>query len=400
MKLMSKAPAHPITIASIISLMVLAIPANAQVPVALGPNPKLQFFNTNGTPCVGCKVFTYNAGTSTPAPSYTDSTGATQNTNPIILDSNGECNFWLAQQAYKIVLQNSLGSQIWSVDGVNAWSVISLANTWASLQTFNAGAKGFFVTSSANPATAGVLRAASSDNAVCWLSFSGVSNICLGKNNSDQIVLPAGGLASPNITTPIFPSYVDFTEIPAPVNPAAGNDRVYTDSTTHKINCITSSGTSCNQGGVIIYSTQTQGTAASIGPITIAQTNNSLQTFKVRLQFLVSQTVATVGCAPQPSLTLSVTYADAANAGTSTSLTMANFGANTGAAGTYATTTMTFANALGQAVEWSTPPIILWFGKTLVFPQTMTYTATYAAGAGCGTGATYQVQVIAEQIAI
>jgi hypothetical protein len=42
--------------------------------------PKLQFFDANGNPLVGGKLFTYAAGTTTPLATYTDSTGLTPNT--------------------------------------------------------------------------------------------------------------------------------------------------------------------------------------------------------------------------------------------------------------------------------------------------------------------------------
>ena len=47
-------------------------------------------FTLNGAPAVGCQLFTYIAGTTTKQATYTDSTGVTQNTNPIILNSRGE----------------------------------------------------------------------------------------------------------------------------------------------------------------------------------------------------------------------------------------------------------------------------------------------------------------------
>lgn len=53
-----------------------------------------RFWNNDGTPAAGGKIYIYEAGTTTPKNSYTDSTGATANTNPIILDSKGEANIW------------------------------------------------------------------------------------------------------------------------------------------------------------------------------------------------------------------------------------------------------------------------------------------------------------------
>ena len=85
----------------------------------LSPAPKLQFFGADGEPLVGGKLYSYAAGTSTPLATYTDSTGTTSNTNPIILDSRGEAVVWLSTAAYKIVLNTSTDTLIWTVDNVS-----------------------------------------------------------------------------------------------------------------------------------------------------------------------------------------------------------------------------------------------------------------------------------------
>jgi len=85
----------------------------------LSPLAVQKFFDSNAIPLVGGKLFTYIAGTSTPQVTYTDSTGGTPNTNPIILNSRGECNVWLTPgQAYKFVLQDAAGNVIWSIDNI------------------------------------------------------------------------------------------------------------------------------------------------------------------------------------------------------------------------------------------------------------------------------------------
>jgi hypothetical protein len=75
---------------------------------SLTPSPKMQFFTANGTPLVGGRLYTYAAGTTTPLATYTDSTGTSANTNPIILDSRGEANVWLGNLLYKFTLNDSV----------------------------------------------------------------------------------------------------------------------------------------------------------------------------------------------------------------------------------------------------------------------------------------------------
>ena len=86
---------------------------------SLSPTPKLQFFDLNGAPLSGGLLYTYAAGTTTPLATYTDSTGSTPNTNPIILDSRGEANVWLGAAIYKFALYTSVNVLIWTVDNIN-----------------------------------------------------------------------------------------------------------------------------------------------------------------------------------------------------------------------------------------------------------------------------------------
>jgi hypothetical protein len=96
----------------------------------LTPVPKIQFFGTDGLPLVGGKLYTYAAGTTTPLATYTDYTGATSNTNPVILDSNGQANVWLADTTnYKFILKTSTEVLLYTTDYV---SVPVTASSFAS----------------------------------------------------------------------------------------------------------------------------------------------------------------------------------------------------------------------------------------------------------------------------
>jgi hypothetical protein len=98
--------------------------------------PKLQFFDNNGNPLVGGKLYTYEAGTTTPLATYTDSSALTPNTNPIILDSRGEANVWLGATAYKFELKTAADALIWTVDNVsnaiNTSQILATGGTAAS----------------------------------------------------------------------------------------------------------------------------------------------------------------------------------------------------------------------------------------------------------------------------
>jgi len=104
---------------------------------SLSPTPKLQFFDLNGAPLSGGKLYTYAAGTTTPLASYTDSTGNIANTNPIILDSRGEANVWLAGAIYKFALYDSTNVLIWTVDNINGTTFSSNATGTGSQVAFS-----------------------------------------------------------------------------------------------------------------------------------------------------------------------------------------------------------------------------------------------------------------------
>jgi len=103
--------------------------------VSLAILPKQQF-NQGGIPLNGGKLFTYAAGTTNKLATYTDSTGATPNTNPIILDSNGQCNLWLTTgTAYKLTLSPANDTDpptnpFWTVDQASSTPLDSV--TWVT----------------------------------------------------------------------------------------------------------------------------------------------------------------------------------------------------------------------------------------------------------------------------
>ena len=75
---------------------------------SLSPLLKPRFFvNATNKPLVGGKLYTYLAETTTPATTYSNDAG-TPNTNPIILDANGECNLYLDDdKVYRLILKDA-----------------------------------------------------------------------------------------------------------------------------------------------------------------------------------------------------------------------------------------------------------------------------------------------------
>lgn len=100
----------------------------------IAPQPKLQFFDANGDPLVGGKLYSYIAGTTTPQATYTDESGATTNTNPVILDSRGEASVWFGAGTYKLALKTAADVDVWTVDNIG--SDISVADLATGIQTW------------------------------------------------------------------------------------------------------------------------------------------------------------------------------------------------------------------------------------------------------------------------
>jgi hypothetical protein len=87
-----------------------------------------QFFNNEGLPLNGGKLFTYQAGSTTPFATYTDVNGLIANTNPIILGTDGRppSTIWLTDGFfYKFVLTDANDVTIQTYD--NLYGIIGTA---------------------------------------------------------------------------------------------------------------------------------------------------------------------------------------------------------------------------------------------------------------------------------
>jgi hypothetical protein len=162
-----------------------------------------QLFDDNGDPLTGGKVYTYAAGTTTPLATYTTSTGAVANTNPIILDAAGRTpnEIWLtAGTLYKFIVQTSASVLVGTYDGLPAindpYSINSLlsgvtgtnaiaAVATPSLTAYAAGATYAFI-------------AANSNTAASTLSIDGLAAKSITKNGS--ATLTAGDIQIGKLT--------------------------------------------------------------------------------------------------------------------------------------------------------------------------------------------------------
>ena len=121
------------------------------MPLFLSPICNDQTFDANGDPLNAGQIETYLAGSSTPAATYTDDTGGTSQSNPIILNSLGYPTagpIWLTGGvSYKFIIKNAAGSTLRTIDdisGVNdasvsqsEWVESGLVPTYISATSFS-----------------------------------------------------------------------------------------------------------------------------------------------------------------------------------------------------------------------------------------------------------------------
>ena len=167
---------------------------------SLSPWLKPRFFITGtNRPLAGGLMYTYKAGTTDPATTYSNDTGTT-NTNPIVLDSDGQCDLFLDDAvSYRIILKNSAGvtqfdkdriaslgsTQVQSFNSIAALRLRSgttIANAAKTLGYYSAGDGGgnsFYwdSTSTATDNGATVIKPTSVSGAGRWLAINNTASL-------------------------------------------------------------------------------------------------------------------------------------------------------------------------------------------------------------------------------
>lgn len=82
------------------------------------PNVKQRYFDANGEPLAGGKLYSYLATTSTKKSTYTTTAGDVANENPVVLDANGQADIFLGTGNYKLVLTDADDVEQWSEDNI------------------------------------------------------------------------------------------------------------------------------------------------------------------------------------------------------------------------------------------------------------------------------------------
>lgn len=186
--------------------------------VALSPVAKQQFLSAAGVPLAAGCIYTYAGGTTNFLATYVDSTGTTQNTDPIQLDSGGFANIWLTGVAFKFaVYSNPTGGACPGTPGGSLVLQYTVDNITTSTGS-GSGAATSVVSAGANPATSGIIEMTKSDT-VCWRNAGNSANVCASLDGANNLTWSGGSLA--------------LTEIAAPSG-VSGEDLLWADSTAHR----------------------------------------------------------------------------------------------------------------------------------------------------------------------
>ena len=147
-----------------------------------------QFTANSGQPLSGGFVYTYTAGTTTLAATYTSNTGATPNPNPIELDVTGRVTqeIWLpAGVQYKFVLTDSANNQI----GPTIDNVAGLNDLTGAIQTVNV-INAINSADTANAASANAVKWAYNEGAAAYTA----ANLALTTANAAYTAANTSGL--------------------------------------------------------------------------------------------------------------------------------------------------------------------------------------------------------------
>lgn len=87
----------------------------------LATNVSFQCLGLDGKPLAGGKVYTYEAGATTPKNTYTTHEGDVPNTNPVILDQNGKAKIFLGDGAYRMRVLDSNDALIDDIDQISRY---------------------------------------------------------------------------------------------------------------------------------------------------------------------------------------------------------------------------------------------------------------------------------------
>ena len=261
--------------------------------------PVQQYFDNASVELAGGKLFTYSAGTTNKATTFTDSGGGTQNNNPIILNSRGEANVWIpANTGFKFVLAPASDSD---PPANPFWTVDNIINSTAGVSTISFGSTGLTPNSATSGAVtvAGTLAVANGGTGASTATITSFNNITgftavgtTGTTSTNLVFSTSPTLMTPTLTTPainggsVTPAATPTTTAPgylgSPINTQngtyttvmsdTGQTIYHTSASTHTWTIDSNANVAYPIGTIICFNNENGG-----GNVTIAITSDTLR---------------------------------------------------------------------------------------------------------------------------
>ncbi|ULR57009.1 tailspike protein [Shewanella phage X14] len=179
--------------------------------------PKFYAWDRCGKPLAFGKLYTYQARTNTPKPTYQSEDQQVENTNPVILNGEGYANVYL-DGSYKMVLKDKDENEIWSADPVTS----AQAAEWVNCQSAFYVSPSSFVVSGNLVEEFEIGRKVRVDNQSSEFSYSTINSAVFASGEttvslSDAVVLTSisevcisviGPDSTPSNITKTFPTLV------------------------------------------------------------------------------------------------------------------------------------------------------------------------------------------------
>lgn len=339
------------------------------------PVPPLRtcFYDSNGAPLAGGKVYSYQATTSNPLNTWTDSTGGSQNVNPTILDTAGCAQIWVNNAAYKFIVQDANSVPQFTVDGVTEAGLSALAK--AVLLAPAGGAE---------QDVTGVVGATSFKGTSAHTTSSGVrvaildpTTVLDSASNPPNMVVISPSVAALNYIVPDPAKRANFVLSPQ----AAGNANL--------LDCTDSTSLTCKRQAYLYFdgagcNNTTPGLAwdtfGSNSPTPICITGTNLQKGVMAFPSAVTPTQSNTGFAAGAG-TCSTTYPSATTTGQLLVAEVAVDGGKTVAGITDTTNAYTLAKAQANGNF----DVEIWYfnGNSTGMPAGTTLTVTLSGVANC-----------------
>ena len=243
----------------------------------LGSFPVFRALDAGGAPLVGGLLYSYGAGTLVPLATYVDQAGVTTNANPVVLDSTGSANVWFGASAYKLVMKDSGGSTLWTVDNYQPESAAAtlrsdLASTASTaLGDALVGVKSTLTGGAAtnqhivNQESVSIFRFMTPAQWATWNGAQTTTDVTTYLQAALDAVVDGGSVYIPT-------GYYLFSTVST-----TKAVRLIGDGFTNKLQALFGAAawsTASNFGGSVLISTATSGNSISIG---LASVNNTLQ---------------------------------------------------------------------------------------------------------------------------